>query len=197
LILWQDAETELTRPDLGAEYDVARIITESVMLETRNAAIGRPREGIKHGLENISKAAPADEGRSMVDATRIGTLTSDRPQISLQDMIATSVVLKSNIAAEILEPSSPWPSALLSAPPTTPSKEKPPLLPQLPSSSEGEIPPHVVQAISGLQREVHLLRNELNFELWLSKENVKHIGRLYQNRILSKNTEAERQGLVR
>jgi len=46
-----------------------------------------------------------------------------------------------------------------------------------------------------LQREVLLLRNELNFELWSSRENVKHIGRLYQDRVLSKTAEMERQGL--
>jgi len=39
------------------------------------------------------------------------------------------------------------------------------------------------------------LKNELNFELWLSRENVQHVGRLYQERILSKNAEVERQGL--
>jgi hypothetical protein len=59
------------------------------------------------------------------------------------------------------------------------------------------LPSNVIQAISGLQREVLLLRNELNFELWLSRENVRHIGRLYQDQVLSKNAEAERQGLVR
>jgi len=46
-----------------------------------------------------------------------------------------------------------------------------------------------------LQREILLLRNELNFELWVSRENVKHIGRLYQDHILSRSAEAERQGL--
>lgn len=47
-----------------------------------------------------------------------------------------------------------------------------------------------------LHRQVLILRNELDLELWLSKENIKHIGRLYQDKILSKSAEAERQGLV-
>ncbi|TRM61869.1 hypothetical protein BD626DRAFT_500788 [Schizophyllum amplum] len=53
----------------------------------------------------------------------------------------------------------------------------------------------VAQALASLQREVVLLRNELNFELWLSRENVKHIGRLYQDRTLYRSAETERQAL--
>lgn len=64
-------------------------------------------------------------------------------------------------------------------------------------SSNDELPSHVTRAIASLQREVVLLRNELNFELWLSRENVQHVGRLYQERSLSNNAEVERQGLVR
>lgn len=62
--------------------------------------------------------------------------------------------------------------------------------------SDDGLPPHVSQAISGLQREIILIRNELFFELWLSRQNIQHIGRLFQDRILSKAAEAERQGLV-
>jgi hypothetical protein len=54
----------------------------------------------------------------------------------------------------------------------------------------------VVQAITGLQREVLLLRNELNFESWLARENVRQIGRLFEQRIMSRNAEVERQNLV-
>ncbi|KIK59820.1 hypothetical protein GYMLUDRAFT_659968 [Collybiopsis luxurians FD-317 M1] len=49
--------------------------------------------------------------------------------------------------------------------------------------------------ISTLQREILLLRTELNFEMWLSRENMKHIGRLYQDRVVNRNAERERQGL--
>ena len=134
-------------------------------------------------------------------------LTPGRPRISLQDMISTSVALKSNLDIEILRPSYSWPSGLFPTTISSPSRASISLRPETDSSSllqpesDGHdqsqpIPSHVAQAISGLQREVLLLRNELNFELWLSRENVRHIGRLYQDRILSKNAEAERQGLV-
>lgn len=133
-----------------------------------------------------------------------------RPRISLQDMVSASVALKSSLDVEILGPSATWPPGLFPTATSSPSKgsislppeNEPPiststsLLQPEPRSHDDPLPPHVVQAISGLQREVILLRNELNFELWLSRENVRHIGRLYQDRILSKNAEAERQGLV-
>ena len=59
------------------------------------------------------------------------------------------------------------------------------------------MPKHVAQAIAGLQREILLLKNDLNLELWSVRENVTHIGRLYKERVLSRNEEVERQGLVR
>lgn len=54
-----------------------------------------------------------------------------------------------------------------------------------------------LEAISSLQREVLLLRNELNFELWLKKQHLSHMGKLHRDRILAKREEAERQNLVR
>lgn len=134
-----------------------------------------------------------------------------RPRISLQDMVSASVALKSSLDVEILGPSATWPTGLFPTATSSPSRGSislPPengphisastcLLQLEPRSHDDSLPAHVVQAISGLQREVILLRNELNFELWLSRENVRHIGRLYQDQILSKNAEAERQGLVR
>jgi hypothetical protein len=87
--------------------------------------------------------------------------------------------------------------------PPDPSSEEKPLVPVTAEEAdatspipEDKLPSHVAQAISDLQREVIHLRNELNFEVWLSRENVRHIGRLYQDQILSKNAEMERQGLV-
>lgn len=65
-----------------------------------------------------------------------------------------------------------------------------------PPPDETLVPPHIAQAISGLQREVLLLKNDLNLELWTARENVKHIGRLYKERVLSRNEEVERQSLV-
>ncbi|KAJ7582870.1 hypothetical protein C8J56DRAFT_955946 [Mycena floridula] len=64
-----------------------------------------------------------------------------------------------------------------------------------PSTADDQIPEHALEAIAQLQRELLLLRSEFNFQVWLSAENVKHIGRLFKDRVLSKTAEAERQAL--
>jgi hypothetical protein len=122
-----------------------------------------------------------------------------KPSISLSDMIATSITLKSTLDVDIQGPNSGWPSSLFSGS-TASSSRRSSLPPPSVSSQQtdgDQVPSRVAEAVSALQREVLLLRTELNFELWISRENVKHFGRLYQDRILSKNAEAERQGLVR
>jgi hypothetical protein len=121
-------------------------------------------------------------------------LTSGRLQISLQDMIATSIALKSSLDIEIINPTS-WPQNLFPKIVSSPTRAKFPPQSEV-HSPETSDPSHMSRALSSLQRDVLLLRNELNFELWLSRENIKHIGRIYQNAVLSKNAETERQGLV-
>jgi hypothetical protein len=99
-------------------------------------------------------------------------------------MVNTSIILKSNLDVDIVDPTPIWPYALFPSEATPQGSEKPE-----PGSS-------VVQGIAGLQREVLLLRNELNFESWLARENVRQIGRLFEQRIMSRNAEVERQNLV-
>lgn len=121
-----------------------------------------------------------------------------KPRISLQDMITTSVALKSNLEVDIEHPSVPWSALLLSPSSSSPTKPNIKLPPEPIGKSEGiQLPSHVADVVSNLQHEVLLLRSELNFELWLSRENVRHIGRLHQDHVLSKNAEADRQALVR
>jgi hypothetical protein len=99
-------------------------------------------------------------------------------------MVNTSIALKSHLDVDIVDPTPIWPYALFPS-------EAVPQSPGKPEPGSG-----VVQAITGLQREVLLLRNELNFETWLARENVRQIGRLFEQRIMSRNAEVERQNLV-
>ena len=121
---------------------------------------------------------------------------SNRPRVSIQDILATHHVLKSGTEIDLIDPTPTWPHLLIrSVTPPSPSKTTSTLKTSL-SGSDDTIPPHVEKAISGLQRENLLLRTELNHELWLKHENVKRIGQLYKDRILVKGAEVERQGLV-
>lgn len=162
------------------------------MLDIRNLAVGiRTRYSLD---KKSSLSTTSEESDGLPDDPRFLRpidLSSGRTVISLQDMINTTVALKSNLDLEVIQPSSSWSPAIFSS--TTTSS------PDQSSSSQDiqnqNISP-VAQAISGLQRETLLLRNDLNFELWLSRENAKHIGRLYQDQILMRTAETERQGLV-
>lgn len=120
-----------------------------------------------------------------------------KTRVSLQDMITTSVALKSNLEVDIEQPGIPWSALLFPLGSNSPAKANVRLPPESTAGEEGaQLPSHVAEAISSLQHEVLLLRSELNFELWHSRENVRHIARLHQDHVLSSNAEADRQALV-
>ncbi|KAJ7470633.1 hypothetical protein FB451DRAFT_1254355 [Mycena latifolia] len=200
LIIWRDATDEIAGRDYWADYDVARIASESMMLDVRNTALGLRERLEAQGVtinrrpSNTPSIGGSDDG-GKTPMHSMG-LSAGETHISLEDMIATSVALKSNLNVEIEPPVSQWPESLFSSSSGSPTLPHP-ALPSQPvrDLASDNIPSHVARAISGLQREVLLLRNELNFELWLSRENVKHVGRLYQDQILSRDAEVERQGL--
>lgn len=121
-------------------------------------------------------------------------LSKGKVVISLAEMEHTTNALRTNIDVDV-ETSDVRRIGNLTSRPSSPSKTQ-----RLESQAGDEDAAQmsvVAQAISASQREILLLRNELNFELWIQRENVKHIGRLYQDRILMRSAEAERQGLVR
>jgi hypothetical protein len=178
------------------------------MLDMRNTALGSRHfhsEGTNTSPDVVTWALPSIITISEEDASGVPTphpgyieLPPSKTRVSLQDMITTSIALRSNLEVDIESPSSAWSTLLFPPGSSSPTKSSLSLPPESVGGDEGaQLPSHVAEAISSLQREVLLLRNELNFELWLSRENVQHIGRLHQDRILSKSAEVERQGLVR
>ncbi|KAJ7273587.1 hypothetical protein B0H12DRAFT_1090097 [Mycena haematopus] len=193
LIIFRDAADEIAHPDFWVDYDVARIASESMMLDIRNTAVGlRERYETRGTTANRREfSTPSINGSDDGGRTPMHTMgPSSETHIPFEDMITTSSF---NITTE-----PQWSSSIFFSHPSSPVRPRPPLpaQPVAVTAPDGDtLPSHIAQAISGLQREVLLLRNELNFELWLSRENVKHVGRLYQDRILSRDAEVERQGL--
>lgn len=157
------------------------------MLDVRNAAIGLrerppdPRPGA-HALEVPEPEAPEDP---VLDTPRA------RPRVSLQAMIATALALRSGREIELVDAPAGWNAGVFAE-----GDAESALSEESEGRADAEVPAHALQAIAGLQREVVLLRNELNFELWLNRENVRHVGRLYTDSVLSKDAEVEQQGLV-
>ncbi|EKM55596.1 uncharacterized protein PHACADRAFT_121237 [Phanerochaete carnosa HHB-10118-sp] len=123
-------------------------------------------------------------------------------------MISTSIALKSSLDIEVIDTPNEagWAATLLDhqsrARSRSLSRKSIASISVKSYSPDGQrtheqegVPSHVAVAIAGLQREILMLRSELNFELWMARENVKHIGRLYQDRVVSRTAEVERQGL--
>jgi hypothetical protein len=158
---------------------------------------------------HMSMSVESSESSVLSSPPAMNSPPPNKIQISLQDMITTSIALKSGLDLDIVHTSSvpDWPTTLsehksrtrspsrksiASASVRSPSPE----LTVIPEMSAQDVPSHVTAALAALQREVLMLRCELNFELWMARNNVKHIGRLYQDRVVSRFAEVERQGLV-
>ena len=198
------------------DYEVSRMVAEAPTLDLRNFIVSMlARYHPSHGQGNHASQATQETSTSdtsteagnnnshtSTDYTSTPTqfirsidISSGKAVIFLQDMINTTIALKSNLDVEVVQPSSLQGAHSLFQTNSIPSSGH---IQTGPSNSEDEDSnsARVAQAVSGLQREILLLRNDLNFELWLSRENAKHMGRLYEDRVVMKNTEAERQGLV-
>lgn len=215
MLVRNDAATELSGAEFWKAYEISRIVLEAPMLDLRNLVVAmRARYHPRHEQENDASLRTIQEtptgntstvadnnDNTSTDYTATPTqiirsidISSGKAVIFLQDMINTTIALKSNLDVEVVQPSSQGTYSLFqtNSIPSSGHVRSGTQIYEDPDSNAA----HVAQAVSGLQREILLLRNDLNFELWLSRENAKHIGRLYEDRVLMKSTEAERQGLV-
>jgi len=210
LLIWRDAAAELNDTPFWGSYPLSRIVSESSMLDTRKLTVGvRARmeageqlasfnvgevqtvseESADEHLENETETASISKSQRTV--LQPISLSPEKIVIRLDDMIKTSMALRSGMDIAVEPPNGEWAGELVevfaSVARFRGSSTK---------GSEGAVHEHITETLTSLQRELLLLRNELNFELWLSRENAKHIGQLYQDRILIRTAEAERQGLV-
>ncbi|KAI6150545.1 hypothetical protein BKA82DRAFT_122189 [Pisolithus tinctorius] len=199
-IIRRDWRIELEEEDSWADHSLSRITSECMMLDAHKMVLGsREQLSTTHEIET-PRLMIVNEGANSGSPTpqpALLELSSSKLRVSLQDMITTSVALKSNREVEIDGPmTTKWPSSLFTRRGDSPSRTNVDLPSEPGSADDGsQLSGRVAEAIARLQREVLLLRNELNLELWLSRQNVQHIGRLHQDRVLSKNAEVERQGL--
>jgi len=140
-------------------------------------------------LENETDTASISKSQQTV--LQPISLSPEKIVVRLDDMIKTSIALRSGMDIVVEPPSGEWAGELVEVFASVARFHGSPT-----QTSDGAAHEHITETLTSLQRELLLLRNELNFELWLSRENAKHIGQLYQDRILIRTAEAERQGLV-
>ncbi|KAH8105801.1 hypothetical protein DFH11DRAFT_1833049 [Phellopilus nigrolimitatus] len=202
----EDAISELAASDHRSSCDTSHVVWECMMLDLYTAS-----QANRCGGDSYGAALPEGRGIGIsgdiattqtptVRAAQLDTPPLHQRRISLHDLIATSAALKSGADINVSDKSPVWPSILFTPPPSTaPSRSSSvdPSMDTAPASPTDEIrmPTQVKETIAGLQREVLLLRTELNFELWLKRENVQHIGRLHQDGVKTKNTEFQQQRL--
>lgn len=213
-LLTETSESERSNLDKWQGWDVPRITLMCTMLDARNSAlslrhmpdafylpgsVNSPTENLvsDNTPRNYSPFGEANSG--IHDDPKTQFPPGERAIVSVQDIIGTYHVLKSGIEIDIVDDTFPeWTRQFSQSRTERPSDLRP--LPEptpiLPSTSNDSLPAQAVEAISKLQRDNLLLRSELNYELWLKRENVKRIGRLYSDRIFFKGAEMERQGLV-
>ena len=175
------------------------------MLNARNVRIGSLEEDPDDASGDTPRLTTSSLSKPTAEVSPHSTkgLSHGRFRISLRDIVATSVALKSGMDIEIdgKESRATWPDILFLGSPNSPGKRSVPLTPEGPSvksplGQDEEIPDHVAEAISALQRKLILMNNELNCELWLARRNVEHVSRLKKECELAKSAEGERQGLV-
>ena len=175
------------------------------MLNARSAIIGSWQEDPDDASGETPRLATSSLSKP---TTGVSYRSTEEPphgrfRISLRDIVATSVALKSgiNVGIDGGESQAKWPDLLSFGSQNSPGKRSISLPPKGPSvkpspGRDKEIPDHVAGAISALQRKLILMNNELNCELWLARRNVEHVGRLKKECELAKSAEGERQGLV-
>ncbi|CAG8541083.1 10577_t:CDS:2, partial [Racocetra persica] len=181
-LILSDAQKELSDTSRWIKLEPADVVAECIGYDMENAST-------KHQiseLEDFTKKAL--EG---VDSTNVEMKTRRPSQaISIQEIMDVHQALKSGV--EIVVGDDPWDSKIISSnsiSSTSPSDQNLPV-------TQSFIPSSNVQAsVAFLQREIMLLRNELNFELYLKQQHLQHIGRLHRDHVLDISAEAERQNL--
>ncbi|KAG9103706.1 hypothetical protein FRC06_008700 [Ceratobasidium sp. 370] len=191
-IIIDDAEAELANQTRWADKDLATVAAECTLLDIQNAQQGATGRSIAYyvpptprGSSNptlhppsanpLNLPLPPSPAEPQIDPASRRSSAGDSRK-SLQIMIDTHAAL------------------------TTPMLPPPPPLPDTQDTFRPETqtrPRYIVaeEALSILQRDVLILRNQLNFEIYLKELVQQHVGRLHRDTIVSRGEEAERQGL--
>ncbi|KAH7345369.1 Hamartin protein-domain-containing protein [Rhizoctonia solani] len=201
-IILADAKSELAELNRWKDKDVATVAAECTLLDIQNAqtsaghsiayyvpptpqASGHPTPQVSgnNSLHPPGSANPARiplppspaEPTQTVDPTASRRSSGDNSEKSLEIMVNTHAALTAPPEPLLLLDEASMHPAEMSAP--------------RPRHAMAE------EVLSILQRDVLILKNQLNFEIYLKELVQQHVGRLHQDKIVSRSEEAERQGL--
>ncbi|CAI2179751.1 10446_t:CDS:10 [Funneliformis geosporum] len=184
-LITSDAEKELSDTSRWMKLEPADIVAEYVSYDMENAT----KKYDSNELEGFTKVLKeADTTMSEMRNKKARPLSQ---AISMKEIMEVHKALKSG--ADIVVGDDPWASKIISYsnslssshPISPPENNAPPLKPTT----------NIQASVAFLQREIMLLRNELNFEFYLKQQHLQHIGRLHRDHVLDSTVEAERQNL--
>jgi hypothetical protein len=200
--LSHDQQTELEDHARFINLKPFEIVAQVIALDVSRSApsVGQPVNHTIQGSTSNNRLEPAAETRSMGEDT---ASSSQRSRVSVREMIATTIALKSGADLEIVDPPGHWlpEPTLLTADVTSPPSSVPLVetlaIPTAPSDAGEGLRAKALQAVAILQRESLLLRNELNYQLWLKRGLLQNVARLQQERVAAFKSDLEMQHLVR
>ena len=172
------------------------------MLDYSNAFLAAQESQDDVGMHLFSRHRDDDATVKGFGSSEAGA-TSTSHTVSLPEISVRSHALRANRGIDSGHATPVWPSLFnASSSFSTPVMHfaSLPLQKAEDGRNETEAAPVLTQTateiISDLQRKVLLLQTELQFELWLKRENMRHVGRLHQDHVVTRRAELERQQLV-
>ncbi|KAI8090683.1 hypothetical protein BDF21DRAFT_334168 [Thamnidium elegans] len=192
-----DAESELTDKTRWMKMEPPDVIAQIMGLDLTNAA----SRVVYTVIDEDEEEHPDLLDQSLWDKENDNTIkppaTSTKEPITETDDDTKPIMITSIVAlhkalksgAEVLVGDDIWDAGVE---PTTTANNT---LEEQPTSSNSDISTETKLLLAALKREVLLLRNELNFELFLKQQHLQHIGRLHREHVLDSSVEAERQQL--
>ncbi|RUS22198.1 Hamartin protein-domain-containing protein [Endogone sp. FLAS-F59071] len=164
--------------------DIIKDWTEAGMkeVESEDEGEGEGGEGESEREANVEKG---EEGER--DSAR------GEGKVTMEEIIAIHMALKSG--AEIVAGDDAWESRMTTA--VTTATTTTTILPHIPTAAATDSVADRDRAlIASLEREVLLLRNELNFELFLRQQHLQHIGRLHVEHVKDISNNANKEQLL-
>ncbi|RIB02274.1 hypothetical protein C2G38_896472 [Gigaspora rosea] len=180
-LILSSAEKELSDTSRWIKLEPADVVAECIGYDMENASATKYQIS---ELEDFTKKALEGVESTSVETKTIKTRRSSQA-ISIQEIMDVHQALKSGV--EIVVGDDPWDSKIISSNSIDSTSSPDP-------NSLGPLS-NAQASVAFLQREVMLLRNELNFELYLKQQHLQHIGRLHRDHVLDISAEAERQNL--
>ncbi|GAA5801571.1 hypothetical protein HPULCUR_007019 [Helicostylum pulchrum] len=191
-----DAESELTDKTRWMKMEPPDVIAQIMGLDLTNAAsrvaYTVTDEDEQEHPDLLDQSLWDKSNDNTIKAPAISTkepvteTEDDTKPIMITSIVALHKALKSG--AEVLVGDDIWDAGV--APTSTHNT-----LEEQVTSSSLDISAETKLLLAALKREVLLLRNELNFELFLKQQHLQHIGRLHREHVLDSSVEAERQQL--